>query len=195
MRKLRLKWVRLIVVPFFIFAVPRVEVIVIGVLVAALGLLIRGWSAGAIHKDKELTTSGPYAFTRNPLYLGSFFIGVGLSIAGGHWAWTAVFVAFYLGVYTRTMAGETRHLTELFPEEFAAYAAAVPAFLPRLTPYRAAVSGANESGASTADGGSLAGAAKPGGFRWAQYRRHREWEASLGALAAFAVLIAKALFQ
>jgi hypothetical protein len=187
MRKLRLKWVRLIVIPFFIFAVPRPDVLVIGAAVAILGLWIRGWSAGAIHKDEELTTSGPYAFTRNPLYLGSFFIGVGLSIAGGHWAWTAVFVAFYLAVYTRTMAGETRHLTELFPQEFAAYAEAVPAFLPRITPYRAVRAGA--------DGSAQSGDSQTGGFRWAQYRRNREWEASLGALAAFAILLAKSFFQ
>ena len=187
MRKLRLKWVRLIVIPFFIFATPRTDVLVIGTVVTMLGLWIRGWSAGAIHKDQELTTTGPYAFTRNPLYLGSFFIGVGLSIAGGHWAWTAVFVTFYLAVYTRTMAGEARHLTELFPEEFAAYAAAVPAFLPRLTPYRAETAGADGRAASDNSGS--------GGFQWVQYGRHREWEASLGALAAFAILIAKSLFQ
>jgi protein-S-isoprenylcysteine O-methyltransferase Ste14 len=169
MRKLRLKAVWLIVLPFFWFATPRPALLLIGGAFAVLGLSIRGWSAGTIHKDQELTTTGPYAFTRNPLYLGSFFLGIGVSIAGGHWIWPVVFLLFYAAVYSRTMAGEARHLGELFPEQYGEYAERVPGFLPRLTPH----------------GGAM------GGFRWVQYRRNREWEASLGALAAFALLSAK----
>jgi len=175
MRQIRLRAVWLIVIPFFWLATPSATTMTVGVALALLGLVIRGWSAGTIHKDRELTVSGPYAHTRNPLYLGSFFIGLGVSIAGGHWVWPLVFLLFYATVYTRTMAGETRHLRELFPERYDEYAASVPAFLPRVTPYRPA-------GATTA------------GFRWAQYRRNKEWEAALGALAAFAVLAAKAFW-
>jgi protein-S-isoprenylcysteine O-methyltransferase Ste14 len=175
MRQLRLRTVWLIVIPFFWFSTPTAPTLVAGAALAALGLLVRGWSAGTIHKDRELTTSGPYAFTRNPLYLGSFFIGVGVSLAGGHWIWLAVFMLFYLAVYSRTMAGEAKHLSELFPERYAEYAERVPAFIPRLTPYR-----------------STRG--QTAGFRWAQYRRNREWEASLGAAAAFALLAAKAVW-
>ncbi|MDX1646633.1 MAG: isoprenylcysteine carboxylmethyltransferase family protein [Longimicrobiales bacterium] len=171
MRQLRLRTVWLIVIPFFVFARPTATTLAAGGGLALLGLWIRGWSAGTIHKDRELTTSGPYAFTRNPLYLGSFFIGLGVAVAGGHWIWPLVFLLFYATVYTRTMAGEARHLAELFPERYPEYAARVPGFLPRLTPYR---------------GGSDAG-----GFRWEQYRRNREWEAALGALAAFLVLAVK----
>lgn len=173
MRKLRLKAVWLIVLPFFWFATPTPRLLFFGAALAVVGLWIRGWSAGTIHKDQELTTSGPYAFTRNPLYLGSFFIGLGVSIAGGHWIWPVIFLAFYATVYSRTMAGEAAHLGRLFPGQYRAYSEGVPAFLPRLTPY---------------GGGG-------GGFRWAQYRRNREWEASLGALAAFALLGAKALWM
>jgi protein-S-isoprenylcysteine O-methyltransferase Ste14 len=171
MRKLRLKAVWLIVLPFFWFATPTPRLLLFGAVLAVVGLWIRGWSAGTIHKDEELTTSGPYAFTRNPLYLGSFFIGLGVSIAGGHWIWPAVFLLFYAVVYSRTMAVEAAHLGRLFPDEYGAYAQRVPAFVPRLTVYR-----------------------RGGGFRWAQYRRNREWEASLGALAAFALLGAKVLW-
>jgi protein-S-isoprenylcysteine O-methyltransferase Ste14 len=176
MRRMRLKWVRLIVIPFFFLATPTVELLLVGAALTALGLFIRGWSAGTIHKDEELTTSGPYAFTRNPLYLGSFFIGVGVSVAGGHFVWPLVFLAFYAAVYTRTMAGEASHLTELFPAEYGVYASAVPGFVPRLTPYRPP--------------GDVA--AQTAGFGWPQYRRNREWEASLGALAAYAILTARA---
>jgi protein-S-isoprenylcysteine O-methyltransferase Ste14 len=175
MRQLRLRAVWLIVVPFFWLSNPAPGTVLVGAALAVLGLWIRGWSAGTIHKDEQLTTSGPYAHTRNPLYLGSFFIGVGVTIAGGHWIWPAIFLLFYATIYWRTMSGEARHLAGLFPERYAEYAAEVPGFVPRLTPYRA----------------SLGGGA---GFRWAQYRRNREWEASLGALAAFGVLAAKAFW-
>lgn len=172
MRQLRLRAVWLIVIPFLWLSRPSATTLVVGCALAAVGLFIRGWSAGTIHKDQELTVSGPYAFTRNPLYLGSFFIGLGVSIAGGHWIWPTVFLLFFATVYTRTMTGEARHLGELFPERYAEYVDEVPAFLPRLTPYR------------PRDG-------RTAGFRWAQYARNREWEASLGALAAFGLLAAK----
>lgn len=175
MRQLRLRAVWLIVVPFLWLSAPTPPALAVGAALAVVGLFLRGWSAGTIHKDAELTVSGPYAFTRNPLYLGSFLIGLGVSIAGGHWIWPLVFLLFFATVYTRTMRGEARHLGELFPRRYAAYSDAVPAFLPRITPYR------------PGDGES-------GGFRWAQYRRNREWEASLGALAAFGLLAAKAFW-
>ncbi|MDX1493313.1 MAG: isoprenylcysteine carboxylmethyltransferase family protein [Longimicrobiales bacterium] len=175
MRQLRLRAVWLIVIPFLWFASPTAASLLVGSGLALAGLFVRGWSAGTIHKDQELTVSGPYAFTRNPLYLGSFFIGLGVSIAGGHWIWPVIFLAFFATVYRKTMAGEARHLRELFPERYPEYAARVPGFLPRPTPYR------------PADG-------QTAGFRWAQYRRNREWEASLGALAAFIFLTAKAFW-
>lgn len=178
MRRLRLKTVWLIVLPFMWFAVPTPRLIGIGVCLAVIGLWIRGWSAGTIHKDQEVTTTGPYAFTRNPLYLGSAFIGFGVSLAGGHWVWPLLFLTFYAVVYSRTMRGEVSHLTELFPDTYGEYAANVPFFFPRLTPWR---------------GGADTDSAR-GGFRWAQYRRNKEWEASLGVLVAFLFLGAKAVF-
>ncbi len=174
LRKLRLKAVWLIVVPFFVFARPTPLVVAVGGALAVVGIWIRGWSAGTIHKDTDLTTTGPYAHTRNPLYVGSFFLGAGVALAGGHWIWPVIFLLFYTAVYTRTMAAEARLLTEVFGDRYREYAAHVPGFVPRLTPYR------------------------PGhgddapGFRWSQYRRNREWEAALGAVAAFTLLLAKA---
>lgn len=178
MRRLRLKTVWLIVIPFVWFAAPTPESLAYGALLALVGLWIRGWSAGTIHKDEEVTTTGPYAFTRNPLYLGSFFIGLGVALAGGHWAWPVVFLAFYVVIYTKTMRGEVDHLTRLFPDTYGEYAANVPLFVPRLTPWR---------------GGAPPVADGVGGFRWAQYGRNKEWEASLGVLAAFGILCAKAV--
>ncbi len=166
----------LFAVPFFWFAQPGQLVLAVGAALAVMGLWVRGWAAGTIHKNEQLTTTGPYARTRNPLYLGSFLVGLGVSTAGGHWIWPLLFVALFGVVYRRTIAIEARHLTGLFPEQYARYAAAVPIFLPRILPYR--------------DPG---GAVPPRGFGWGQYRHNREWEAALGVAAAFALLTAKAM--
>jgi hypothetical protein len=136
--------------------------------------LIRAWAAGTIHKEEDLTTSGPYAFTRNPLYVGSFLLGIGVTVAGGLWYFVLAFVVFYLAVYGTTMRGEAELLTSLFGDRYRHYAAHVPAFVPRLTPYRPPEAGR-----------------APAGFRLAQYKRNREWEALLGAVAGFAFMAAK----
>src|SRR5690606_23242257 len=77
LNRLRLKAVWLLVVPFLWLCRPTLELVLIGASIAGAGLLLRAWAAGTIHKEEDLTTSGPYAFTRNPLYLGSFLIGIG----------------------------------------------------------------------------------------------------------------------
>lgn len=146
----------------------------VGGALAAIGVLVRAWSAGTIHKNETLTVVGPYAFTRNPLYVGSFLIGLGVSIAGGHWVWPLAFLLFYGAVYRETIAHEATRLTELFGDRYREYAANVPLFVPRITPYRAAGDG--------------------GGFRWSQYRWNREWEALLGVVAAFGALALKAIW-
>lgn len=172
-RRLRLRAVWLLVIPFLWLCRPTPVLLAVGAPVAVLGLLLRGWAAGTIEKERELATGGPYAHTRNPLYLGSFLLGLGLTTAGGHWAWPALFLAFYAVAYGRTMAAEARLLEERFGERYRSWAAAVPALLPRVTPWR-------EAGAD------------PDGFTWARYRRNREWEAALGALAGFSFLALKA---
>jgi protein-S-isoprenylcysteine O-methyltransferase Ste14 len=172
MRRLRLRAVWLLVVPFFWLASPTSALLGLGAALAAVGLLIRAWAAGTIHKERELTTTGPYAHTRNPLYVGSFLLGSGISMAGGHWIWPVLFVAFYVGVYGKTMAGEVTLLTELFGDRYEHYMTHVPAVFPRLKPYQSP-------------------GAQGGGFTFAQYRRNREWEALLGAVAGFAFLAGK----
>ncbi|HSH75444.1 MAG TPA: isoprenylcysteine carboxylmethyltransferase family protein [Longimicrobiales bacterium] len=155
------------------FSRPTPGPLVVGAVISAVGLVIRGWSAGTIRKDESLTTSGPYAFTRNPLYLGSFLIGVGLGTAGGHWVWPVLVIIYFVAVYGRTIADETARLIELFGERYLEYAARVPTLVPRLRPYRSDVAG------------------ETSGFRWRQYVRNREWEALLGTLGALAILAAR----
>jgi protein-S-isoprenylcysteine O-methyltransferase Ste14 len=174
---LRTKSAWLIVLPFFLLASPTRASLVAGLIVSAAGLALRGWSAGTIRKGEVLTTSGPYAYLRNPLYVGSFLIGAGLAVAGGSWLWLVLFAGFFISVYGPTIAAEAERLTEQFGQRYVDYSAQVPAFVPRMTPFRASdrPDGANE-GAT---------------FRWSQYERNREWEALLGASAAYLALALK----
>ena len=170
---LRTKSAWLIAVPFFLLASPSRASLAAGVAVTAVGLALRGWSAGTIRKGETLTTSGPYAFLRNPLYVGSFLVGAGLAVAGGSFLWLVLFLVFFAAVYGPTMAAEADRLTEQFGQRYVEYSAHVPALIPRVTPFRGTGS---ESGA---------------GFTWGQYARNREWEALVGAAASYAALALK----
>jgi protein-S-isoprenylcysteine O-methyltransferase Ste14 len=178
MRTLRLKLVWLLVLPFLWFASPTPNWMFLGASVGIAGLLLRAWAAGTIRKEQELTTTGPYAYTRNPLYIGSLLTGVGLILGGGQPLWVLLFLAFYLTVYTRTMLGETELLTDLFGEAYVHYAANVPAFLPRLSPYEAPVT------EQVSDAGRVPDI-QQAGFTFSQYRRNNEWEALLGFVLVF----------
>lgn len=185
-RKLRLKAVWLLLVPFFWWASPTPELLLTGGLLAALGLAIRAAAAGFIHKDRELTVSGPYARTRNPLYLGSFLLGLGITVAGGRPIFVAVFLVFFAWVYSRVIRQEAEHLAASFGADYDEYARNVPLFLPRLTAWKGPGNGPS-AGAATGGNGA-AGSARFSVDRW---RRNREYEALLGAVAGFAGLVAR----
>jgi protein-S-isoprenylcysteine O-methyltransferase Ste14 len=160
---------------FLWFARPSWLTLGIGGGVALLGLAVRAWSAGHIRKNAELATSGPYSYTRNPLYLGSFLLGVGFTVASGQPLLAIPFAALFLGIYFPVMRVEATHLAELFGEEYKAYARAVPLFLPRLSPYREAKTAGEKFDASL-------------------YMRYREYRAALGLLIAWGLLALKAVF-
>jgi protein-S-isoprenylcysteine O-methyltransferase Ste14 len=106
---------------FILLARPVFWTLVTGGVISLVGLALRAWAAGHIRKNDRLATSGPYAHTRNPLYLGSFLLGLGFTVAAGR---------PLMRVESATLAG-------LFGGEFERYARAVPLFVPRLTPYDA----------------------------------------------------------
>jgi protein-S-isoprenylcysteine O-methyltransferase Ste14 len=135
--------------------------LLVGLTVAAVGVLVRGWAAGHIVKNDRLATTGPYAHTRNPLYFGSFLIGAGFAIAA-HWALLLVVIAFFALIYAPTMERERAHIRGRFPDAFPEYERNVPAFVPRPAPWR---------------GSSAADATEP--FSFALYMRHGEWRAAL----------------
>jgi protein-S-isoprenylcysteine O-methyltransferase Ste14 len=162
---------------FLLLAKPRAATLAAGGFVAICGLAIRAWSSGHIRKNDALATSGPYAHTRNPLYLGSFIIGLGFTIAAsGRW-WLLVvlgslFAALFLGIYLPVMRVEAATLAELFKDDYERYARAVPLFVPRLVPYR--------------DGRNARV-----NFDASLYLRYREYRAALGLLAAWCLLALK----
>ncbi|PYS53234.1 MAG: isoprenylcysteine carboxylmethyltransferase family protein [Acidobacteria bacterium] len=165
----------LCLIPFLWFARPTLLTLLIGGFVAILGLGVRAWAAGHIRKNDVLATTGPYAYTRNPLYLGSFLLGAGFTIASGQPLLAIPFLALFVGIYFPVMRVESRQLAELFGEEYSDYARAVPLFFPRLTPYRSE-------------------RVMDAKFDTSLYLRYREYRAALGLLVAWGVLALKAVF-
>ena len=108
----------------------RRELFLPGIGLAVVGILWRIWSAGFIHKNQQVTMSGPYALTRNPLYLGSFLFGLGGMIAIRVWWLMAVYVVGFFAFYYPTMRSEQAYLQGKFGDEFEAYRKRVPFFLP-----------------------------------------------------------------
>jgi len=164
-KKLRLPLGFVFGIGYLFFAGPRNGymgplTLVVGLAIAAVGVLVRGWAAGHIMKNDRLATTGPYAHTRNPLYFGSFLIAAGFAIAA-HWALLLVVIAFFVLIYAPTMERERAHIRGKFPDAFAEYERNVPAFVPRPVPWRAG------------------GAEHTEPFSFALYMRHGEWRAAL----------------
>ncbi len=168
---------------FILLARPDRRSLVAGGAVALVGLLIRAWASGHIRKNAQLAVSGPYAHTRNPLYLGSFILGLGFTVAASSSLMLflilgGLFAALFLGIYWPVMRVEASTLAEMFGGEYKAYAAAVPLLFPRPTPYRP---------------GGPAAAEAPVKFDPSLYMRYREYRAALGLLVAWCVLWLKAV--
>ncbi|HUQ49756.1 MAG TPA: isoprenylcysteine carboxylmethyltransferase family protein [Terriglobales bacterium] len=136
-------------------------------LVVVPGLWLRAIAAGHVKKNAELTTTGPYAYTRNPLYLGSVLIAIGFAVAARSLWVGLVLVALFFAIYIPVIKSEEEFLRATFPE-FDSYSARVPRLFPKIS----------------AD-------ASPGAFESGLYRRHREYNALIGALFIYLALIVK----
>src|SRR3989442_13785310 len=88
---------------FFLLARPRPLTLIVGAVIALPGLALRAWAVGCLRKNEALATDGPYAYTRNPLYLGSFLMGLGFTIAAVGLIFGARFGAPFLCVYLPAM--------------------------------------------------------------------------------------------
>jgi protein-S-isoprenylcysteine O-methyltransferase Ste14 len=159
----------LIVVVFAWFSRPTPLSMAIGVPLSLLGLALRAWAAGCLAKNRQLATGGPYAYTRNPLYIGTLLVAGGLAVASCSIGLAALFTAVFLLVYLPVIQNEEQHLRKIFPE-YAAYAERVPALVPRFPPVR-------ENSANP--------------FRAALYLTNQEYQAGLGFLAGMLFLLWK----
>lgn len=159
---------------FLLLARPTWGLILASVALVIPGLWLRGYAAGYVKKNAELTRTGPYAYTRNPLYLGSMMIAFGFALASGNWIIFVVLAAGFLAIYLPTIRSEEQYLRAHFAG-FDDYARQVPRLLPRLTPAR----------------NDLA----PGRFSRERYLHHREYNALIGAAAIYAALAARMLLR
>jgi protein-S-isoprenylcysteine O-methyltransferase Ste14 len=159
----------LIVLVFAWFSHPTTQSLAIGAPIAVLGLLLRGWAAGCLAKNRQLATSGPYAYSRNPLYLGTLLVAAGLVVASRNAGLGILFAAVFLFVYLPVIQLEEQHLRELFPE-YAEYASRVPALFPRFSAIRQK---------------------NPQPFRFSLYLRNQEYNAGAGLAAGMLFLLWK----
>jgi protein-S-isoprenylcysteine O-methyltransferase Ste14 len=157
---------------YWILAAPTPQSILAGAMFVSLGLLIRGAASGHLRKYEQLATDGPYAHTRNPLYFGSAFLAGGF-IAAGYSLWAGGMIAAYFAIfYYAVMRNEENDLRARYGELFEAYSRRVPLFWPSIR------------AASSAEASS----APPAKFSWAQYRRNREYQTAIGALAGLGIV-------
>lgn len=149
---------------------PTPRSILCGAVVGAAGLLLRATAAGYLDKQEVLAVSGPYAYTRNPLYLGSAILAAGAAMATRSWPSALILVGYFALFYSIVMRSEEQELRAHHGAAFDEYAKAVPLFFPRLRPARLS------SSASSA-------------FSWSQFEKNREYRAAIAFLLVLALLL------
>lgn len=154
---------------YLILAQPSLAMLLSGAALALVGLLLRAWAAGYLAKNQRLVMGGPYAYTRNPLYLGSALMGLGGAVAGRSWIMGVAFAVFFVLVYWPVMEGEAQFLRREFNETFERYARQVPLFFPKVP----RLPSPSER------------------FQWRLYLKNREYEAALGYGSAMLFLAMK----
>jgi protein-S-isoprenylcysteine O-methyltransferase Ste14 len=166
--KLRVPGGFVLVAAFLWLSAPSPTSLAIGLPVSILGLALRAWAAGHLEKNTTLADGGPYAYVRNPLYIGTLATAAGLVIASRRWELGVLFALVFLVIYLPVVELEEQHLRKLFPA-YDEYAQRVPKLLPRF------------SGTSSKR------------FRWSVYMKNQEYQALLGFLAGAAYLTLKSL--
>lgn len=154
----------------FWFARPTPRSILWGAPIGLLGLFIRARAAGHLHKQEVLTVTGPYAYTRNPLYLGSAILTVAAAVATHSWLSAVLLCAYFALFYSIVIRREEAELRQHHGAAFDEYARAVPLFFPRLRPVKLSFAGV-------------------GSFSFAQYKKNHEHQAAIGFLLLLALLL------
>jgi len=156
-----------------ILAKPTLYSLIGGAVIAMIGLAIRIWACGNLRKEKELTTSGPYRYTRNPLYFGSMILGISTVVACQSWGVMAIFLANFLIIYPVVVRAEKERMSQLFPEKYQEYSKHVPLFFPTLRPKLPRDPDHR--------------------FSWELYKQNRENRALLGFVIIYICLIIKTI--
>ena len=170
-RRIRVPLGFALAVAYVWLAQPTWASIVIGAVVAMVGVAIRASASGHVKKNTELTKTGPYARVRNPLYVGSIVIAAGFAVAALNWWIVVLLVAMFVAIYVPVIRSEEDFLRNAFPE-FTEYCERVPRLVPRF-------SRAYEGTAT---------------FSMELYRKHREYNAFIGTAAMLAALVSKKLW-
>ena len=144
---------------FLVIAQPTLKILIPGLAIGLVGLLTRVWAAGHLRKHQELTVSGPYRWTRNPLYLGSLIMGTGLCLASGIYWILLVFIPLFLLIYIPVMKKEEHELSSSTGNDYLEYKNLVPLLFP-VIPSRMP--------------------AKPVSFSMDWFMRNREYNAVIG---------------
>lgn len=165
--KLRVPCGFFLLVTFAWLAEPTWQSMLLGLPISLAGLAIRAWAAGHLAKNQELATGGPYAWVRNPLYLGTVLAALGIVVACQNWVLAAIFAAVFLLVYLPVIELEEQHLRQIFPG-YEAYAQHVHRLLP-IKQWKG----------------------RRRAFSWQLYRRNEEYKAALGLLLAVAWMALK----
>jgi protein-S-isoprenylcysteine O-methyltransferase Ste14 len=163
---------------------PQPRAIAWSLLLVLPGLWLRGYASGYVKKNQELTQTGPYAHTRNPLYLGSMLIAAGFAVALLSWPFALMLALGFAAIYIPVIASEERFLRATF-SGFDAYCSQVPRLLPRLTPAR--VPGLDQETVGASQHGTIGPAG--GRFSISLYLKHREYNALVGAALLYASLV------
>ncbi len=161
----------LIVTVFAWFSRPTVRSLWLGLPVSLCGLAVRAWAAGCLAKNQQLGTGGPYAYTRNPLYIGTLLVAAGLALGARSLGLGILFAAVFVLVYLPVIQLEEQHLRRLFPM-YDDYAAEVTVLWPRLTAYPKR---------------------NPNSFRLTLYLKNQEYQAAVGWIGGMLFLLWKGL--
>ncbi len=156
-----------------LFAQPTLPSLLVGLTITSAGLSLRLWACGHLKKEKELITSGPYRYTRNPLYLGNVFIGIGVVISSYSWWVILIFVLYFLLFYPVIILEEKSRMQRFFPHQYNSYSQRVPLFFPNFRP---------------------SWPKNPRKFSWQLFKTNKETRALFGALIYWAILTVLMLF-
>ena len=166
---------------YLYFSQPRIDFLLAGLALAAVGLALRLWASGHIEKGTRLAARGPYRWTRNPLYLGSFLMGLGFTLAASNIWLLGLFLFLFLLIYIPVMRREEEELGQAFGSHYEAYRQRVSMFVPYL-----------KSPAPVEDSVAQDG---PCNFQWHRVILNREYNTVIGFLIITALVWVKMIWQ